>query len=288
VKVLDEDNVPIKGITVWLSNELAENFTSAITDSKGVAEFDNVPLSGGKTKAGRYIVKVFKAGRIIGEEAAEVLKPRQELKVTVTRVMVRLSLTDYEDKPLSGYLVRLTDRETGEEFNATTGADGSISLKLFFGDYRIDVSKDGYSIYNGLVKVSNSSFKLKVESVNFPYMLMVEDGFGNSIKSGSIRVKAGDEVIHESALTGQPIKLKLPRPTFLYIDVYADDGRLIERTRILARKPGQTEIKLPDYIYLNGLMPLETLGFTVSITALIAFLGISGFMIYRRGIRRKS
>ena len=288
VKVLDEDNVPIKRITVWLSNELAENFTSAITDSKGVAEFDNVPLSGGKTKAGKYVVKVFKAGRIIGEETAEVLKPRQELKVTVTRVMVRLSLTDYEDKPLSGYLVRLTDRETGEEFNATTGADGSISLKLFFGDYRIDVWKDGYSIYNGLVKVSNSSFKLKVESVNFPYMLMVKDGFGNSIKSGSIKVKAGDEVIHESALTGQPIKLKLPRPTFLYIDVYADDGRLIERTRILARKPGQTEIKLPDYIYLNGLMPLETLGFTVSITVLIAFLGISGFMIYRRGIRRKS
>jgi len=32
-----------------------------------VAEFDNVPLSGGKTKAGRYIVKVFKAGRINGE-----------------------------------------------------------------------------------------------------------------------------------------------------------------------------------------------------------------------------
>jgi len=288
VKVLDEDNVPIKGITVWLSNELAENFTSAITNSKGVAEFDNVPLSGGKTKAGKYIIKVLKAGRIIGEETVEVLKPRQELKVTVTRMRVRLSLTDYEDKPLSGYLVRLTDRETGEKFNATTGADGSISLKLFFGDYRIDVSKDGYSIYNGLVKISNSSFKLKLESVNFPYTLMVKDEFGNPIRSGSIRVRAGDEVIHESALTGQPIKLKLPRPTFLYIDIYADDGKLIERTRILARKPGQTEIKLPDYIYLNGLMPLEALGFTVSIIALIVFLGVSGFIIYRRGIRRKS
>ena len=288
VKVLDEDNVPIKGITVWLSNELAENFTSAITDSKGVAEFDNVPLSGGKTKAGKYIVKVFKAGRIIGEETVEVLKPRQELKVTVTRMRVRLSLTDYEDKPLSGYLVSLTDRETGEKFNATTGADGSISLKLFFGNYRIDVSKDGYSIYNGLVKISNSSFKLKVESVNFPYTLMVKDEFGNPIKSGSIKVRAGDEVIHESALTGQPIKLKLPRPTFLYIDIYADDGKLIERTRILATKPGQTEITLPDYIYLNGLMPLEALGFTVSIISLIAFLGVSGFIIYRRGIRRKS
>jgi len=288
VKVLDEDNVPIKGITVWLSNELAENFTSAITDSKGVAEFDNVPLSSGKTKAGKYIVKVFKAGRIIGEETVEILKPRQELKVTVTRMRVRFSLTDYEDKPLGGYLVSLTDRETGEKFNATTGADGSISLKLFFGNYRIDVSKDGYSIYNGLVKISNSSFKLKVESVNFPYTLMVKDEFGNSIKSGSIKVRAGDEVIHESALTGQPIKLKLPRPTFLYIDIYADDGKLIERTRILATKPGQTEITLPDYIYLNGLMPLEALGFTVSIISLIAFLGVSGFIIYRRGIRRKS
>jgi len=288
VKVLDEDNVPIKGITVWLSNELAENFTSATTDSKGVAEFDNVPLSGGKTKAGKYSVKVLKAGRIIGEETVEVLKPRQELKVIVTRMMVRLSLIDYENKPLSGYLVSLTDRETGEKFNATTGVDGSISLKLFFGNYRVDVSKDGYSVYSGSVEISNSSFKLKVESVNFPYTLIVKDGFGNSIKSGSVKVKAGDEVIHESALTGRPIKLKLPRPAILYIDIYADDGKLIERTRILARKPGQTEITLHDYIYLNGLIPLEALGLTISTIALIVFLGVSGFIIYRRGIRRKS
>lgn len=288
VKVLDQDNTPIKGVTVWLSNELAENFTSAVTDSKGVAEFDNVPLSGGKTKAGIYSVKVFKAGRIIGEETVEIIKPRQELKLRVTRMKVRLSLSDYEGNPLSGYLVSLTDRETGEKFNATTGADGSISLKLFLGEYRIDVSKDGYSVYTGSVRISNSSFRLRVEAVNFPYVIFVKDGFGNSIRSGSIKVRAGDEVIHESALTGQPIKLKLPRPTTLYVDVYADGGKLIERTRVLAGKPGQGEITLSDYIYLNGLVSLEALGLTISIIALIIFLGAAGFIIYRRGIRRKS
>ncbi|RLG00170.1 MAG: hypothetical protein DRN49_03320 [Thaumarchaeota archaeon] len=288
VKILDEDNVPVKGVSVWLSNRLAENFTSATTDSRGIAEFDNVPLSGGKTNAGKYSVKVLKAGRIIGEEIIEVSEPRQELKIVVTRMKVRISLSDYEGKPLSGYLVSLTDMETGERFNATTEADGSISLKLFFGNYRIDVSKDEYSIYSGLVKISNSSLKLKVEDVNFPYMIIVKDGFGKQIESGSIKVKAGDEVIHESALTGQPIKLKLPRPTTLYIDVYADDGKLIERTKILARRPGRAEITLSDYIYLNGLIPLEVLGLMISIIALIIFLGVSGLLIYRYGIRRKS
>jgi len=288
VKVLDENGVPVKGIRVWLSNKLAENFTSAVTDSRGVAEFNNVPLSGGKTKAGKYVVRVLKAGRVVGEEVVEVSKPRQELMVTVTRTMVKFSLTDYEDKPLSGYLVSLIDRETGERFNATTGADGSASIKLFFGDYRVEVSRDGYLIYSGLVEVSNSSFKLRVESVNFPYLLTVKDCFGNLIGSGSIKVRAGDEVIHESALTGQLIKLRLPRPTPLYIDIYADNGKLVQRTRILAEKPGQAEIILHDYIYLNGLTPLETLGLTISTIALAAFLGASGFIIYRRGFRRKS
>ena len=288
VKVLDENGVPVKGIRVWLSNKLAENFTSAVTDSRGVAEFNNVPLSGGKTKAGKYVVRVLKAGKVVGEEVVEVSKPRQELMVTVTRTMVKFSLTDYEDKPLSGYLVSLIDRETGERFNATTEADGSASIKLFFGDYRVEVSRDGYMIYSGLVEVSNSSFKLRVESVNFPYLLIVKDCFGNPIGSGEIKVRAGDEVIHESALTGQPIKLRLPRPTPLYIDIYADDGKLVQRTRILAEKPGQAEIILHDYIYLNGLTPLETLGLTISTIALAAFLGASGFIIYRRGFRRKS
>jgi len=288
VKVLDEEGVPVKGLRVWLSNKLAENFTSAVTDSKGVAKFNNVPLSGGKTKAGKYVVRVLKAGRVVGEGVAEVSKPRQELMVTVTRMMVKLSLTDYEDKPLNGYLISLIDRETGERFNATTGADGSASLKLFFGDYRVEVSRDGYTVYSGLVEVSNSSFKLRVESVNFPYLLIVKDSFGNPVESGGIKVRAGDEVIHESTLTGQPIKLRLPRPTPLYIDIYADGGKLVQRTRILAEKPGQAEIILHDYIYLNGLTPLETLGLTISTIALAAFLAASGFIIYRRGFRRKS
>jgi len=288
VKVLDEDGIPVKGLKVSLSNKLAENFTSATTDSRGVAEFNNVPLSGGKTKAGKYVVRVFKAGRVVGEGMVEVSKHRQELRITVTRIMVKLSLTDYEDKPLSGYLVSLIDRETGERFNATTGADGSASIKLFFGDYRAEVSRDGYMVYSGLVEISNSSFKLRVESVNFPYLLIVKDCFGNLIRSGGIKVRAGDEVIHESALTGQPIKLRLPRPTTLYIDVYADGGKLVQRTRILAEKPGQAEIILHDYIYLNGFMPLETLGLTISTIALAAFLGASGLIIYRRGFRRKS
>jgi len=288
VKVLDEEGVPVKGLRVWLSNKLAENFTSAVTDSKGVAKFNNVPLSGGKTKAGKYVVRVLKAGRVVGEGVAEVSKPRQELMVTVTRMMVKLSLTDYEDKPLNGYLISLIDRETGERFNATTGADGSASLKLFFGDYRVEVSRDGYTVYSGLVEVSNSSFKLRVESVNFPYLLIVKDSFGNPVGSGGIKVRAGDEVIHESTLTGQPIKLRLPRPTPLYIDIYADGGKLVQRTRILAEKPGQAEIILHDYIYLNGLTPLETLGLTISTIALAAFLAASGFIIYRRGFRRKS
>ena len=140
VKVLDEEGVPVKGLRVWLSNKLAENFTSAVTDSKGVAKFNNVPLSGGKTKAGKYVVRVFKAGRVVGEGVVEVSKLRQELKIMVTRIMVKLGLTDYEDKPLSGYLISLIDRETGERFNATTGMDGSASIKLFFGDYQVEVS----------------------------------------------------------------------------------------------------------------------------------------------------
>ena len=288
VKVLDEDGVPVKGIRVWLSNKLAENFTSAVTDSRGVAEFNNVPLSGGKTKAGKYVVRVLKAGRVVGEEVVEVSKPRQELMVTVTRTMVKLSLTDYEDKPLSGYLVSLIDRETGERFNATTGADGSASIKLFFGDYWVEISKDGYLVYRGSAEISNGSFKLRVESVNFPYLLIVKDCFGKPIGSGSLRVRAGDEVIHESALTGQPIKLRLPRPTPLYIDIYADDGKLVQRSRVLARKPGQAEIILHDYIYLNGLMPLEALGLVISAIVLAAFLGASGLIIYRRGFGRKS
>jgi len=288
VKVLDEDGAPVRGVRVWLSNRLAENFTSAVTDSRGVAEFDNVPLSGGKTKAGKYVVRVLKAGRVVGEGAVKVSKPRQELRVTVARMRVRLSLTDYEDKPLSGYFVSLTDRETGERFNATTGADGSASIKLFFGDYWVEVSKDGYLVYRGSAEVSNSSFKLRVESVNFPYLLIVKDCFGKPIGSGSLRVRAGDEVIHESALTGQPIKLRLPRPTPLYIDIYADDGKLVQRSRVSAGKPGQAEIILHDYIYLNGLIPLETLGLAISAIVLAAFLGASGLIIYRRGFGRKS
>ena len=281
VKVVDEEGLPVRGIEVILSNELAENFTAAKTDLRGFANFTNIPLSRGRISAGRYLIRAFREERVIGEAEIELLKPRQEALIEVSRMMVRLVLRDYHGSPLKNYTIHLTDRLSGEKYRAVTELDGSAELKLFAGDYFIEIFKGDIVVYRESLKISKNLLELKLDSVNFPCEILVEDVFGNPVRSASLRALIGDELIHESALSGEPIKLSLPHPATISIELYSKDGGLIHKEMAKAEKPSEIRIRLRDYVELYGLIPLEDLGFAISMILLVSISSITALLIYK-------
>jgi len=282
VRVVDEEGEPLSGIEVVLSNQLAKDFTSAKTDVTGVAKFENIPLSIGAAKAGIYEIKALRAGNLIGKISYELTRSGEIAEIRAARNEVRIKLVDFNDEPLAGYNVTLIDDLTNQEVKAFTNEVGEAILKLFYGPYELRVSKGGRQVYSKLIQVGESEITLKLNDVNFPLILSVQDAFGKAVKSAKAKISAGDQVVFDGQLDGEPLMLKLPYPTEVRCDVYDSTGRLIHRVVIYADGPTTQVIRLADYIEIAGLMPLEALALAVALPITLILMASGVLLLYRR------
>ena len=286
VKVIDDEGKPLRGITVMLSNKLAKDFASAETDSKGIAKFENIPLSIGAVEAGTYEIKALRAGSIIREIEYDLTRSGEIVEIRAIRNEVHIKLTDFNNEPLLGYEVSIIDDLTQEEFKTFTNEAGEAVFKLFYGPYELRILKNGKQIYSKFIQVKEDRIELKLEDINFPLMLSIQDAFGRPIKSAKAKITAGEQVLFEGELNGELLLLKLPHPTEIHCDIFDLDGRLIHREVFYADKPSTQNIRLFDYVELGGLIPLETLALAAALSIILILLASGILLLYRR-IRAK-
>ncbi|MCD6236173.1 MAG: carboxypeptidase regulatory-like domain-containing protein [Thaumarchaeota archaeon] len=280
VKVVDEDGKPVEKVEVSLSNKLAEDFASKETGKDGVVVFDNVPLSAGEAQAGTYKIKARRAGVEIAEAELEVKDPEESVELQARRNVVRIRLVDFEEKPLANYGVSLVDDLTGKEYESSTNEAGVAEFKIFYGPYELKVIKDGEPVYSKLIEVKEESMELKLADINFPFKIIVKDAFENPVKSAELKVFAGSKELFAGRLEGKPVELVLPHPAQLQCDVYAPDGKLVQRESFYADGPGSRVVRLPDYVELGGLLPLEQIAIAIS-SLIIALMAAAALILYR-------
>ncbi len=285
VKVVDEDGNPVNGLLVQLSNKLASNFTLATTDVNGTVTFRNVPLSIGKASAGEYIIQAIRQGILVGELRTVLDSPRMSVEIRVQRALTRITLRDYEGAVMPGYTITLRDEATGATFEETTGGDGSITLRLFFGTYNIEVEREGVKVFEGTIQIKGNEEELRIDSVNFPYRIDLKDGVGAPLTGVTLRVYLDDTPIHDASYSG-PLTLRIPRPGKIRIDVVSG-GELLHRETIFVDGPGGKTIRLRSYLALGGsVLALEDVGFYLALAAALAIMGLS-ILYARRGVRRR-
>ena len=285
VRVVDEDGKPVIRVLIQLSNDLVSNFTLTTTDINGTAVFRNIPLSTGKASAGEYLIQAIRQGVLIGELRTFVDSPNVNVELRVKRAQTRIILRDFEGGVMDGYDVILRDEATGESFEATTGKDGSIRLRLFFGTYSIEVKKNDRTVFDGVLAVRSNEEELKVDSVNFPYRVELKDSFGASLRGIILRVNLDDILLHEAPYQ-EPVVMRVPYPGRLRVEVLRD-GDILHRETLLVDGPGGQAIRLQSYIVLgDSIIALEDLGFAIALAASLAIIGLSAFYL-RRGLRRR-
>lgn len=283
IKILDDEEKPLSSIKLILSNELAENFASAVTDKSGVAVFERIPLSFGEVRAGKYVIKAFRGEVLIKEMFFEVLKPRDDLILVMERKNLTIRLTDFNGEPLANYHIKLIDELVKEEIESMTDFTGSASFKLLPGPYEIHVLKDGKEIYSGSLDTRRELVDLNLAQINFPLKIIIRDIMGNPVKSAMVRISAEMTVLREVKMIDGPIEVILPYPTYLSCDIYSPDGRLLQRSRILADGPGVKEVILRNYVEFNGLWSLESIALVIaSAIAVASILSIYAAIRVRR------
>lgn len=277
VKIVDEAGKPLSSIKVVLSNDLAKEFASVQTSVNGMATFEYIPLSFGKIRAGRYLMKAFRGDDLIGEMEFEVSKPRDYVELIAERKNILIRLTDFNGEPLVSYGVKVIDESTGEEFESITDSTGKASFKLFFGPYDLRVTKDGREVYTELLSIREELVDLNLVRVNFPLKIIVKDALGNPLKSAIIRISTEIGILKEVEASGEPIEVTLPYPTPLRCDIYSLSGRLLQRSKLLADSPGVVKISLSNYIEFNGLLCFESIALVVLVV--MATISMASFFL---------
>lgn len=285
VTVIDEENRPLKNLLVSLSNQKSLNFTQQETDEDGRAIFTNMPISKGVSEAGEYIIQVYKLNKKIGETKTDHSSAKTKVTVKTVKSSVSIFLRDFNKHPLSDYDVVLVDLDLGDRYTGRTGTDGSISLKILPGKYRIELHKDDKTLYRSELNIFNDSLTLDIEKINFPLTLRIVDAFGNDIKIGELIVKLAGETLYSGPINDLS-SITLPYTGLTTIDVKLS-GKLVWRETILVDRLTEYVIKISNYVVILGhIVSLETIGILVSIMFSLMLLMLGGFMIYRSMKRR--
>lgn len=280
VEVLDEENKPLKNLAVFLSNEKSLNFTQQQTDEDGRVVFTNMPLSKGISDAGEYIVQVYKLNKKISEVKIDHSSAKTSITITAARSSVSLFLRDYNKQPLPNYNITLVDLDSGDRYTGTTSMDGSISLKILPGRYRMELYSDNVVLYRYDLDILNNTLTLYIEKINFPLNLRIVDTFGNEIKTGEVIIKLAGEQVYSGPIINLS-SVTLPYAGITTIDVKIS-GNLVWRESINIDGPAEYVIRLTGYVALLGdIMALETFGllFITVFSLLLIILG--GLTIYR-------
>ncbi len=285
VTVLDEENKPLRNHLVSLSNQRSLNFTQLQTDEDGKVTFVNMPLSGGSSQAGEYIIQVYKLNKKMSEVRIDHSSAKSSVIMKVSRSSISLFLRDYNKNPLADYSVTLVDLDSGDQYAGTTNMNGVISFKIFPGRYRIEVYKDNTVFHKDEMNILGDSLTVTIKKINFPLAIKVVDSLGSNIKTGEVVVKLGGQQIYSGALDTLS-SITVPHAGFITIDVKIS-GNLVWRETMLVDGPREHIIRLTSYVALFGnMLPLETLGLIVSVIFSLLLIILGGIMIHRGRKRR--
>jgi len=285
VTVLDEENKPLRNHLVSLSNQRSLNFTQLQTDEDGKVTFVNMPLSGGSSQAGEYIIQVYKLNKKMSEVRIDHSSAKSSVIMKVSRSSISLFLRDYNKDPLADYSVTLVDLDSGDQYAGTTNMNGVISFKIFPGRYRIEVYKDNTVFHKDEMNILGDSLTVTIKEINFPLAIKVVDSLGSNIKTGEVVVKLGGQQIYSGALDTLS-SITVPHAGFITIDVKIS-GNLVWRETMLVDGPREHIIRLTSYVALFGnMLPLETLGLIVSVIFSLLLIILGGIMIHRGRKRR--
>ena len=285
VTVLDEENKPLRNHLVSLSNQRSLNFTQLQTDEDGKVTFVNMPLSGGSSQAGEYIIQVYKLNKKMSEVRIDHSSAKSSVIMKVSRSSISLFLRDYNKDPLADYSVTLVDLDSGDQYAGKTNMNGEISFKIFPGRYRIEVYKDNTVFHKDEMNILGDSLTVTIKEINFPLAIKVVDSLGSNIKTGEVVVKLGGQQIYSGALDTLS-SITVPHAGFITIDVKIS-GNLVWRETMLVDGPREHIIRLTSYVALFGnMLPLETLGLIVSVIFSLLLIILGGIMIHRGRKRR--
>lgn len=270
--VKDEEGRPFKGITILISHNLAQNFTTLITNNEGYAKLENTPLS---TIVGNYSFLFTRGDISVGEEVRALTFSKISITKILTTTEFILSIIDFKGFPIDGAIVKLHDLITNDTFVATV-KEGTAKFNIFLGPYILEIDYLETNVLSKQVNIENRSLTLKIESVNFPVNVRVIDALGSFLTEAKVKATYDGLAVEVKLEEGYFRVGPIPAPGKVSISVLIEEDIAFKETYAVSG-PTEITIMLDSYLKVGGLMVhLGTLAISTAIfvSAMLILLNI--------------
>ncbi|MCS6769409.1 MAG: hypothetical protein NZ570_03125, partial [Candidatus Caldarchaeum sp.] len=216
VKILDPDGKPVKGVGMLVGTRGFGNFTRGVSGDDGAINVGILPFS---SKTGEYIISLFRGRTRILVEPFSLDVPMAVNEISLMFQRLSINVVDYEEKPLSGAEVVITDQQTGRTANAST-VNGASVLNVFAGSNDVLIIYKQKQVYKRSVEIAGESLKIKLANVNFPVNIRVLDAFGSLVEGLRVVVKVDDSTAVDDIIRGRPVTIVLETPSMVTVELF--------------------------------------------------------------------
>ena len=192
IEVQDDGGIGIPGAFVRLVGDVT---VEDITDSSGKVYFE-VPY-------GNYTATIAKDGYITATEDITFTEEHKTFTITlepVTKHQLTILVSDEYVQPAEGALVTINDNATNEEHSATTDSEGKVIFEVYYGDYTVTTTKDGYKTATSSITFSENqkTFHVTLEPAPETDTLRITvsdtEEAGNSLVEGAtVKISKGSD-----------------------------------------------------------------------------------------------
>lgn len=284
IKVQDPEGNPLQGVGVIVGTAYLGNFSMLTTDKDGVAIAKNLPYSTYLGAMGDYVLTIVRAKSVLDKITLTLDKPILEYVYTMKPLSITLYIRDYNGDIVKNLTVKLMDLHSERELSYHAD-EGTLSLKLLPGSYKLDIWYRGSNIYSKRFDAKEGDMEIKLHNVNYPIKIKVIDSFGNLVTNVNIKALFNDVPI-EINLDRGVASLNLPYPGSLAIYVYTN-GELLQKRTFMLNGPDELTIRLSDKVLLLGsLIDLSIVTLAISLAFLAIALSLLILVVIKRAIRR--
>jgi hypothetical protein len=186
---------------------------------------------------------------------------------------VVLTVTGYNNQPITGARVELIENTNGLSYTATTGSDGVANLQATFGIYRLRIYKDIALISETTQQIFAATQKtIRSTIYGIDLSVQVVDAFGSPISNAQVTINGAQQASASTSGDGKATFSNIIGGDMQIVAQIQGTSGASQALTVNVNEPTTVQVKLENYVSVGGMLLQTNTLTTIIIIAVVAIL----------------
>jgi hypothetical protein len=266
ITVQSKDGTPIPFVDLTISYQGGSS--TAKTGAQGSYTLASIVTGATYTIAASLYGQTFNAGN---NTAVSQSQATTQVTIICPTEDVALTVTGYNNQPISGARVELVENTNGLSYTATTGSDGAASMQATFGTYRVRIYKDSALISETNQQVFAATQKTIRSSIyGIDLSVRVVDLFGSPISNAQVTINGAQQTSASTAGDGKATFSNIIGGDMQIVAQIQGTSGASQALSVVVNEPTTVQVKLDNYVSVGGMLLQASTLTTIVIIVVVA------------------